>query len=168
MGTPVPSSYHTMGAFSSATTHSVVAPFAADVDTNFGGSVSYQEYSSPTDASLVSQVSTFIRSSQSTYFAGTWMFVAYWNHVPLYRGSLVSWEYEYRYSDYGLLVSDLYGDTYSEVLFVSLPVDCHKFLPSCPNHWWDHLLCSVLLQLQWYGVGTQCHHWLAGWQLLLP
>lgn len=90
MGTPVPSSYHTMGAFSSATAHSVVAPFAADIDTNFEGSVSYQEYSSPTDASLVSQVSTFIRSSQSTYFAGTWMFVAYWNHVPHYRGSLVS------------------------------------------------------------------------------
>lgn len=144
MGTSVPSSYHTMSAFSSTTTYSVVAPFAADVDPSHGGTVSYQEYSSPTYASLLRQVSTFVRNNQNTYFAGTWMFIAYWYNVPVYRGLPVSWEYEYR-NNVLLLVWDLYGNACSESVFVSLPIVCHKLLPSCPNHWWDHFLCCVLL-----------------------
>ena len=67
--------------------YSVVAPFAADIDTSSTGSVRYSESFSST---VMNDVSAHIRSETGVYFYGTWMMVAEWNNVPLRYGSRVS------------------------------------------------------------------------------
>ena len=70
--------------FPGPSSYSVVAPFAADIDTSSTGSVRYSESFSSTE---IDQVSAHIRSETGAYFYGTWMMVAEWNNVPLLHGS---------------------------------------------------------------------------------
>ena len=67
--------------------YSVVAPFAADIDTSSNGYVRYSESFSTT---VMNEVSAHIRSETEVYFYGTWMMVAEWNNVPLLNGRRVS------------------------------------------------------------------------------
>ena len=61
----------------------LVAPFLADHDPRFFGSVRYKVYSGSTQNTKL--VSGFIRNrNYSSSFAGTWMLVAEWYRVPLY------------------------------------------------------------------------------------
>ena len=68
--------------------YSVVAPFAADIDTTRTGSVKYTQFT--TFDSQMNTVSTFIRSETGNSFYGTRMMVAEWNGVPRDYGSTVS------------------------------------------------------------------------------
>ena len=68
--------------------YSVVAPFAADIDTTSTGSVKYTQFT--TSDPQMSRVSSFIRSKTGNSFNGTRMMVAEWNGVPKYEGSIVS------------------------------------------------------------------------------
>ena len=67
--------------------YSVVAPFAADIDTSSTGSVRYSESFSST---VMKEVSAHICSETGVSFYGTWMMVAEWNNVSLHDGSRVS------------------------------------------------------------------------------
>ena len=71
------------------TSYSVVAPFAADIDTTRTGSVKYTQFTT-SDSSQMDIVSSFIRSQTGNSFYGTRMMVAEWNGVPEYEGSIVS------------------------------------------------------------------------------
>ena len=73
--------------FPGPSSYSVVAPFAADIDTSSTGSVRYSESFSIT---VMNEVSAHIRSETGVSFDGTWMMVAEWNNVPLHDGSRVS------------------------------------------------------------------------------
>ena len=90
LGSSISLHYHRFGTFSSATKHSVVAPFASDIDISAGGSVSYQVHSSGSSSALLRQVSNFIKTSQDVNFLGSWMLIAYWSRVPYYGGPAVS------------------------------------------------------------------------------
>ena len=90
LGSSISLQYHRFDKFSSATHHSVVAPFASDIDITAGGSVSYQVHSSSSSSALLRQVSNFIETSQDVNFLGSWMLIAYWSRVPYYGGSAVS------------------------------------------------------------------------------
>ena len=70
-----------------SSSYSVVAPFAADIDTSSTGSVRYNESFSST---VMKEVSTYIRSKSGVSFYGMWMLVAEWNGVPLSSQSSVS------------------------------------------------------------------------------
>ena len=73
--------------FPGPSSYSVVAPFAADIDTSSTGSVRYSESFSST---VMNEVSAHIRSETGAYFYGTLMMVAEWNNVPLHDGSRIS------------------------------------------------------------------------------
>ena len=78
----------TPGNIPGSSSYSVVAPFAADIDTRSRGSVKYTQFT--TSDSQMSRVSSFIRSQTGDYFYGTRMMVAEWNGVPEYGESIVS------------------------------------------------------------------------------
>ena len=82
-GTP---QYSSLNSFPSSNSYSVVAPFAADIDTSSTGYVRYSESFN----SQLTVVSELIRSETETSFYGIWMLVAEWNGVPLYSQSSVS------------------------------------------------------------------------------
>ena len=65
--------------FPGPSSYSVVAPFAADIDTSSTGSVRYSD----TFKSQLNDVSEHIRAETGSLFYGTWMLVAEWNGVPL-------------------------------------------------------------------------------------
>ena len=67
--------------------YSVVAPFAADIDTSITGSVRYSESFTSTE---IDQVSAHISFQIGVSFYGTWMMVVEWYYVPLLHGSQVS------------------------------------------------------------------------------
>ena len=69
-------------------TYSIVAPYAADLDTTYEGTVIYSDFSSD-DPSMIS-VSSFIRNETGNDFYGTQMMVVEWNGVPLFSGNSVS------------------------------------------------------------------------------
>ena len=81
--------YSSLDNFSGSSSYSVVAPFAADMDTTGTGSVKYTQFTT-SDSSQMSRVSTFIRFKTGNSFSGTRMMVAEWNGVPKYEGSVVS------------------------------------------------------------------------------
>ena len=81
--------YTSLDYFPGSSSYSVVAPFAADIDTSRTGSVKYTQFTT-TDSSQMSRVSTFIRSQTGNSFYGTKMMVAEWNGVPEYGESTVS------------------------------------------------------------------------------
>ena len=78
--------YSSLSSFPGPNSYSVVAPFAADIDTSSTGYVRY----SVLFISQLNVVSEYIRSETNTSFYGTWMLVAEWNGVPLLSGSSVS------------------------------------------------------------------------------
>ena len=67
--------------------YSVVAPFAANIDTSSGGSVKYKQYTSHYQ---MEGVSRFIRSQTVSIFYGTRMIIAEWSSVPQYGKPNVS------------------------------------------------------------------------------
>ena len=75
--------------FPGFSSYSVVAPFAADIDTTSRGSVKYTQFTT-SDYTQMNTVSSFIRSQTGNSFYGTRMMVAEWNGVPKYQGSIVS------------------------------------------------------------------------------
>ena len=83
----IPCSY----AISFPSSCSVVAPYAADVNTEIAGTVQYTDFDtySSTDPSMTN-VSSFIRDETGDNFYGTKMMVAEWNGVSKYNGSSVS------------------------------------------------------------------------------
>ena len=83
-GTP---QYASLSSFPSSSSYSVVAPFAADIDTSSTGYVRYSESFTNSQLSVVSE---HIRSETDTSFYGQWMLVAEWNGVPLLQGTTVS------------------------------------------------------------------------------
>ena len=72
-------------------TYTIVAPYAADLDTTYKGTVRYSDFFtySSDDASMIS-VSSFIRNETGDDFYGTQMMVVEWNSVPLFSGNSVS------------------------------------------------------------------------------
>ena len=83
-GTP---QYTSLNSFSSFSSYSVVAPFAADITTSSTGYVRYSESFTNSQLTVVSEL---IRSETGTSFYGKWMLVAEWNEVPLLSQSSVS------------------------------------------------------------------------------
>ena len=71
--------------FSSSQSHSIIAPFAADIDTKYNGYVPY--YIFTTGTSYIETVDSYIRSELGVSFYGTWMLVAEWRDVAQYGGS---------------------------------------------------------------------------------
>ena len=92
MGGSLP--YVTLPNFPLPNSNSVVAPFAADIDTSHGGSVRYTNFSS--FQSDLEDVNSFINSQidggQFSYseFYGTEMMVVEWDNVPKDLESSVS------------------------------------------------------------------------------
>ena len=80
--------YSSLVNFPGSSLYSVVAPFAADIDTTSRGSVKYAQFT--TSDSQMSTVNSFIRSQTGDSFNGTRMMVAEWNGVPKYQRSVVS------------------------------------------------------------------------------
>ena len=81
--------YSSLENFPGSSSYSVVAPFAADIDTTSRGSVKYTEFTT-SDFTQMDSVSSFIESETGDDFYGTRMMVAEWNDVPKYQGSIVS------------------------------------------------------------------------------
>ena len=81
-----PPQFHTLNTFPSSSRYSVVAPFAADIDTSSTGYVNFTYFFD----SELSVVSEHIQSETETSFYGIWMLVAEWNGVPLYSQPSVS------------------------------------------------------------------------------
>ena len=74
---------------------SVVAPYAADINTQIAGSVRYTDfYTYSSFGSSMTTVSRFIRDETGDYFYGNRMMVAEWNGVAKYNGIFVSHMYE--------------------------------------------------------------------------
>ena len=67
--------------------YSVVAPFAADIDTTKTGTVKYTNVTF--DYHKMSVVSAFIRDETGDFFFGSKMIVAEWDRVPMKKGSSV-------------------------------------------------------------------------------
>ena len=82
--------YSTPGDIPGSSSYSVVAPFAADIDTSRTGSVKYTQFTT-SDYTQMSRVSSFIQSQTGNSFSGTRMMVAEWNGVPKYQRSTVSY-----------------------------------------------------------------------------
>lgn len=78
---------------SSSNSDYIVAPFeTSTVIVDGTGSVTYEVHNTDVDSSLLSQVNKFIRQTEQTTFAGTWMLVAEWRNVsqPGLMNSLVN------------------------------------------------------------------------------
>ena len=67
----------------------IVSPYGADIDTTSTGTVRYSD-SFFSLSSLISNVSSFIRSETGNSFYGTKMMVAEWDSVPLFDRRTVS------------------------------------------------------------------------------
>ena len=80
--------YSSLDNFPGSSSYSVVAPFAANIDTSRAGSVKYTQFT--TSDSQMSTVSSFIRSETGDSFYGTRMMVAEWDGVPELGESIVS------------------------------------------------------------------------------
>ena len=77
--------------FPGPSSYSVVAPFAADIDTSSDtSSTGVVLYSESFSSTVMNEVSAHIRSETDVYFYGTWMMVTEWDNVPLRNGSRVS------------------------------------------------------------------------------
>ena len=59
----------------------VIAPFWDDINTNNGGTISYDVNEDPS-SSTMQTVSTYVSAQIGADFAGYWMLVVYWNEVP--------------------------------------------------------------------------------------
>ena len=70
-------------------TYSLVAPFAADIDTSQTGSIRYRVYQN--SESQLDTISSYIRSTLRVSFVGNWMLIADWYFVPLRGGPTVSY-----------------------------------------------------------------------------
>ena len=81
--------YSSLDNFPGPSSYSVVAPFAADIDTTSTGSVKYTEFTT-SDYTQMDTVNSFIRSETGNTFNGTRMMVAEWNGVPQDDRSIVS------------------------------------------------------------------------------
>lgn len=57
----------------------LVAPFWDDVNTNIGGTISYEIH---TSGDMMEQVSAYIQQQTSADFEGYWMMVVLWDSVP--------------------------------------------------------------------------------------
>ena len=79
--------YASLSTFPGSSSYSLVAPFAADIDTSSTGSVRYSESSFA--LSQLNFISQHIRSKTGASFYGTWLLVAEWNGVPLLDSDLV-------------------------------------------------------------------------------
>ena len=71
----------------------VVAPFWADIDTRFRGSITYNTYTACTQqgAALLNEASSFINNNQQLQqdpFTGRWMLIATWYDVHPYPDGL--------------------------------------------------------------------------------
>ena len=71
--------------------YTIVAPYAANIDTRTQGSVKYTDFDtfSSNDYEMV-RISQFIRNETGVDFYGTKMIVAEWNDVQRYQYSDVS------------------------------------------------------------------------------
>ena len=80
--------YSSLNDIPGPSSYSVVAPFAADMDTTSRGSVEYTQFT--TSDYEINTVSSFIQYKTDDSFIGTRMMVAEWNDIPKYQGSTVS------------------------------------------------------------------------------
>ena len=78
--------YSTLDNFPGSSSYSVVAPFAADIDTTSRGSVKYTQFTT-SNFTQMDNVSSFIQSETGDNFNGTRMMVAEWSSVPQYNES---------------------------------------------------------------------------------
>ena len=68
--------------------NNLIAPFWADHDNRFLGSISYEVHRQigsmilGSTTSLLGQINTWISLQKEVVFEGTWMLVAEWNDVP--------------------------------------------------------------------------------------
>ena len=81
--------YENLPTFPLSDSYKVVAPFASDINTNYGGSVIYTDFSQFTSySSEIESVNSFINSHISEfedYFLGTRMMVAEWRDVHKFQ-----------------------------------------------------------------------------------
>ena len=70
----------------------IVAPYAADVDTTYGGTVLFCDFDAYTSsgAAMTYNVNDFIRSQTGDSFSGTRIMVAEWREVPQWNQTTVS------------------------------------------------------------------------------
>ena len=69
---------------------SIVAPYAANVNTEIAGTVKYTDFDTYSSTGLsMTTVSSFIRNETGDSFYGTKMMVAEWNGVSQYNGNSV-------------------------------------------------------------------------------
>ena len=69
---------------------SIVAPYAADVNTEIAGTVHYTDFDTYSSTALsMTTVSSFIRNETGDNFYGIAMMVAEWNGVSQYNGNSV-------------------------------------------------------------------------------
>ena len=85
--------------FSSSQPRSIIAPFAADIDTKHNGYVTYSLFAG--GSSDIETVSSYIRTELEVSFYGTWMLVAEWHDVALYGES------SHTVSNYGHLLQSI-------------------------------------------------------------
>ena len=70
-------------------TANIVAPYAADIDTEVSGTVYYTDHPIRSGFQL-DHVSRFVESQKNESFSGTKMVVVHWQNVSLHLGDLVS------------------------------------------------------------------------------
>ena len=104
--------------FSTSSSYSVVAPFAASISIASTGSVRYNTFT--TGDTNINTVSSFIRSELGGSFSGTWMIVADWYNVPQSGGFSVSVCTLIYYNPHVLFVY---------LLFVSLKLEYYQQIP---------------------------------------
>ena len=76
----------------------VVAPYAADIDLDIGGTVRYTDFDAySSSGSSMTRVSRFIQDETGDSFYGTRMMVAEWNGVSKYSVSLIRHTNEWAY-----------------------------------------------------------------------
>ena len=130
-----------------SSSQSIVAPFAADISTNYRGVVKYVNFSSnyPMDA-----VNYFIRNQLQSGdgFYGTRMMLAEWSNVPL---SSIDFSYVCQLDD-----TDVHG-----ILCCVCFTFSEKHLSRYSNHKWVCLIRRVYLQMSWHGLGWRSNR-LAG------
>ena len=60
-----------------------MAPYWADIDTNYGGEISYEVHET---GYYLDRVNLFLKRNRPSEFQGSWMIVFYWNAVRPYFG----------------------------------------------------------------------------------
>ena len=83
--------YETLPNFPLPNSYSIVAPFAADIDTTYTGSVQYTDFTSDYNSYIIA-VTSFINSEidNEYIFSAASMMVVEWNTVPKHSQSSVS------------------------------------------------------------------------------